>query len=66
MFLRFGDSVQTGECQRVVAYNKANGNMAHGEPLETPQEIWNYENSTIGIFMASCNGITKDSEISLR
>lgn len=66
VFLRLGDTVHTGDCQRVVAYNKANGNAAHGEPLATPKEIWTDENSTIGIFMASCNGITKDSGNSLR
>jgi hypothetical protein len=50
----------------VVAYNKANGNATQGEQLATPREIWTDENSTIGIFMASCNGITKDSGNSLR
>lgn len=66
VFLRLGDTVHTGDCQRVVAYNKANGNAEHGEPLATPKEIWTDENSTTGIFMASCNGITKDSGNSLR
>lgn len=66
VFLRTGDTVFTGDCQRVVAYNKANGNAAHGEPLATPKEIWTDENSTIGIFMASCNTISKDSGNSLR
>ncbi|XP_022166393.1 uncharacterized protein LOC111030954 [Myzus persicae] len=66
VFLRLGDTVHTGDCQRVVAYNKANGNAAHGEPLATPKEIWSDENSTIGIFMASCNSITRDSVNSLR
>ncbi|XP_025420027.1 uncharacterized protein LOC112690272 isoform X1 [Sipha flava] len=66
VFLRLGDTVYTGDCQRVVAYNKANGNATQGEQLATPREIWTDENSTIGIFMASCNGITKDSGNSLR
>lgn len=66
VFLKLGETVHTGDCQRVVAYNKANGNEAHGEPLETPVEIWTDENSTRGIFMASCNGITRDSNKSLR
>lgn len=61
VFLRLGDTVHTGDCQRVVAYNKANGNAAPGEPLATPKVIWTDDNSTISIFMASCNGITRDS-----
>ncbi|XP_050443347.1 uncharacterized protein LOC126847234 [Adelges cooleyi] len=66
VFLRLGDTVHTGDCQRVVAYNKAKGNAIHGESLSEPMEIWTDENSTIGIFMASCNGIFRDSSNSLR
>jgi len=66
VFLRLGDTVHTGDCQRVVAYNQANGRTMHGKQLDTPKEIWTDENSTIGIFMASCNGIVKDSFNSLR
>lgn len=58
VFLRYGDYVHTGDCQRVIAYNKANGAMAHGETLAEPKQIWTDENSTNGIFMASCTTVT--------
>lgn len=66
VFLRLGDTVHTGACQRVVAYDRSNGNAAHGERLATPVEIWTNSNTTRGIFMASCNGIARDSNVSLR
>lgn len=58
VFLRYGDYVHTGDCQRVMAYNRANGPTAHGETLAEPKQIWTDENSTDGVFMASCTAVT--------
>ncbi|XP_063238466.1 uncharacterized protein LOC134539987 [Bacillus rossius redtenbacheri] len=57
VYLLYEDSVYTGECERAVALDKANGSE-DPVPLADPAEFWRADNDS-GVLMASCLAVSR-------